>query len=104
MGIAFAKFLLSMQFFVCSYQNDDHKDKLGVTPFIYREGACRTEGERVGESRRLRTPSPAGEPSNTGMDDARVSSLRSGVGRRAVGMREDCSVRFCTPLSCVKEH
>lgn len=52
MGIAFAKFLFSMQFFVCSYQNDDIKDKLGVTPFIYREGGAgwrEREWERVGD-------------------------------------------------------
>lgn len=46
MGIAFTKFLFSMQFFMCSYQNDDHKDKSGVTPCIYGErGAGKRERE-----------------------------------------------------------
>lgn len=42
-------------------------------------------------------PSAAREPSNTGMDAVGVCAMKSGVGRRAVGVREGCLVRFAYP-------
>lgn len=43
-------------------------------------------------------PNAAREPLYTGMDGVGVCAMRSGMGRRAVGVREGCLVRFYIPL------